>query len=143
MVDNRTRWAFLSKFVIPDWDDPAMAYLVRWRLVQTPWFGVYLHKINLDDAGRPLHDHPWPFVTFILKGGYREDYRASATAPLKVQGWGRWSIHRMTTTAFHGITAVDAPTWTLVLTGRRSRVWGFLTDQGWKPWNEVAEARAV
>ena len=38
-------------------------------------FNVTLHRIlksDLDD----LHDHPWPWVTVILQGGYREYTRA-------------------------------------------------------------------
>ena len=141
--DGRLRWALMTKFVIPDWDDPSMPYLVRWRIVQTPWAAVYLHKIILDDVGRPLHDHPWSFVSIILKGAYAEEYKAHAEARTILRAWGRWSVHRMTTKAFHGITAVDTPTWTLVLAGPRRQVWGFLTDEGWKPWDQVAEAKGV
>ena len=141
--DGRLRWALMKKFVIPDWDDPSMPYLVRWRIAQTPWAAIYLHKIILDDLGRPLHDHPWSFVSIILKGAYAEEYKAHAEARSILRAWGRWSVHRMTAKAFHGITAVDTPTWTLVLAGPRRQVWGFLTDDGWKPWDEVAEAKGV
>ncbi len=141
--DGRLRWAFMKKFVIPDWDDPSMPYLVRWRIVQTPWAAVYLHKIILDDLGRPLHDHPWAFASIILRGWYREEFRATADAPSEYRAWDRWSIHRMGLKAFHGITQVGMNTWTLVLAGPRRQVWGFLTDEGWKPWDEVAEAKGV
>lgn len=133
----------MKKFVIPDWDDPSMPYLVRWRIVQTPWAAVYLHKIILDDLGRPLHDHPWAFLSVILKGWYREEFKSSPDAESTYHKWGRWSAHRMPLRAFHGITQVGEGTWTLVLTGPRRQVWGFLTPEGWQPWNEVVEAKGV
>ena len=46
-------------------------YLWRLYILRTPWFGVMLHKI-MDDDPDCLHDHPWSFVSFILKGGYEE-----------------------------------------------------------------------
>jgi hypothetical protein len=141
--DERLRWALMKKFVIPDWDDPSMPYLVRWRIVQTPWAAVYLHKIILDDVGRPLHDHPWSFVSIILKGAYAEQYKPDDEARTILRAWGRWSVHRMSSKAFHGITAVHSPTWTLVLTGPRRQVWGFLTPEGWQPWDEVVEAKGA
>lgn len=141
--DGRVRWAFLSKFVIPDWDDPSMPYLVRWRIVQTPWAALYLHHIILDDVGRPYHDHPWSFASLVLRGWYTEDWKASEEAGPIRKRWRRGTIHRMRLSEYHGITAVAPSTWTLVFAGPRRQVWGFLTDEGWKPWNEVAEAKGV
>lgn len=47
-------------------------YLIRWTLISTPWFRIFLHKILRSDDDRDLHDHPWPFWTFILWGRYTE-----------------------------------------------------------------------
>jgi hypothetical protein len=33
---------------------------------------LYLHKFYTGDSDRHLHDHPWPFHSLILKGGYNE-----------------------------------------------------------------------
>jgi hypothetical protein len=33
---------------------------------------LYLHKFYTGDSDRHLHDHPWPFRSLILKGGYNE-----------------------------------------------------------------------
>lgn len=43
-------------------------------LVETRLLGIYLHKFKAC-AGRPLitsHDHPWDFVTLVLRGEYEE-----------------------------------------------------------------------
>ena len=34
-------------------------------------FNVFLHKFLKSDPD-DVHDHPWPYVTLILKGGYWE-----------------------------------------------------------------------
>lgn len=141
------RWAFMKKFVIPDFDEPDMPYLIRWRVVQTPWFSFYVHRILLDDSGREPHDHPWTFGSFILWGGYTEKflkpyhrgfYRTS------IRSWGMFSWHKVHVDEFHSITDVKPNTISLVFTGPRRQVWGFLTPDGWKPWYELrVEQRAV
>lgn len=46
-------------------------YLDRWIIFRCRWFGILLHKfIGSDDEC--LHDHPWWFFVWILKGGYWE-----------------------------------------------------------------------
>lgn len=135
------RWALLRRYDIPDLLDPTEVYLTRWRLVQTPWFGVLLHCIRRPDHDRHLHDHPWPFVSIILRGGYverraRNVWRATMHAAghpnrarLRTRRPG--SIARMRRGEFHAIEALRAePTWTLVLAGRRSNGWGYATEHG-------------
>ena len=59
----------------------------EWRLAK-PWtdryyplfrrrprwvpFNVPIHHIRDDDHGAGLHNHPWPYMTVILRGGYWE-----------------------------------------------------------------------
>lgn len=121
------RWAFMQRFVVPDFDSDE-DYLRRLRIVQTPWFGVYLHRIGTPDSRPTLHDHPWNFVSIVLRGGYWEcvprfgDY----ADPQPV----RW-INRKRAEDLHYILTLDrVPTWTLVLVGRRRRVWGYLDRDG-------------
>jgi hypothetical protein len=117
--------------------------------IGTRWFGIYVHRIVAPDPGLDLHDHPWPFVSLILRGGYAEEYADARDAarlagfakdPLRPAGtgnrgrlraWGRWSIHRMPLTIAHRIAVVQAGTWTLVLRGCKSRSWGFYLPTGY------------
>lgn len=46
----------------------------RWRIVQTPWFSIYIHRIFREDEDQHCHSHPWSFVSFILNGSYTEKY---------------------------------------------------------------------
>ena len=114
-------------------------------------FGIYLHRIVDEDPGRDLHDHPWPFVTLILSGGYTEERADARLAPLYAavaeqsdglapgvtsargheRSWRRWSIHRIRMTDAHRITSAQPNTWTLVFRGRKSRRWGFYLPTGY------------
>lgn len=127
-------WAVMEKFVVPDysWPENDDDYLTRWRLIQTPWFGVYLHKIETPDPRPTLHNHPWPFVALVLRGGYAEQrrdesYLGSAYAfPHTVR-----RLNVMPMSSYHWIEKLHrTPTWTLVLVGRRKRVWGYLDRDG-------------
>src|SRR5215213_4963221 len=138
------RWAFFEKFVISR--HPGEPYLTRWRLIHTPWFGILLHKIESPDVDPDPHDHPWEFVSIVLKGGYTETvryhqsyslirYGVSATTE-RFNKWKWLSIHRMHRGDYHRITNLSkCPTWTLILTGPRRSDWGFLTpDRGHVAW---------
>jgi hypothetical protein len=120
------RWALFQRCEIEDLEDPTKIYICRWRLVQTPQFGVYLHRIDMDDGSRPLHDHPWSFLSIILRGGYTEELDD------RIRDWRTGSIHFMRAVGRHSIRKLlRTPTWTLVLVGARQRDWGFWTSQGW------------
>lgn len=94
--------------------------LIRWILVRVPFLGIYLHKLCRSDHERALHDHPWSFVSVVLRGGYHE-----ITASGK-----RWRgvgsiAYRPATWRHRVVIAPARPAWTLVFVGPRSRNWGF------------------
>lgn len=121
------RWALMEKFEVPDYDHPQRNYLTRWRLIQTPWAAVYLHRMDGPDPRATLHDHPWHFVSIILRGGYHE-----RTPTTEARRWGAGSVHRMRATDAHSIRGLfREPTWTLLLVGKRRREWGYIDDDGW------------
>lgn len=158
LAGNRSpNWAFLQPFAVPDYDSDD-TYLWRLRIVQTPLFGVYLHKLGTPDPRDTLHDHPWPFVSIVLRGGYDEMRRR--THDISEEWWdadrkiiGYAYRHRvrflnwMPMDALHWIERLHrTPTWTLVFVGRRQRVWqymdrdGTLTDFDKHAHNEAFEA---
>lgn len=136
------RWAFMRRFTIYKND---AIYLDRLRLVQTPWFGVYLHRIEQPDLDRDPHDHPWPFASLVLRGGYREMFhpRPRIANHGVEREWGRWSLHTMGIETAHRIRSVEPRTVTLVFVGRLVRKWGFWTEQGFAPWKEYLAQQAA
>lgn len=132
-------WALFRRFDIAD-EKTGEVYLRRWYLVATPWFSVLLHQIRTPDKDRDLHDHPWSFVSLVLWGGYDELIRPGADWP--GSEWSQYGVRRgRLSIAYRGATCAHrivslhrSPTWTLVLTGRRRREWGFYTRSGWVDW---------
>lgn len=124
-----SRWALLKTTYIPETATAETALLKRWRIIQTPLFALYLHCHFKPDPSRHLHDHPYNFRTWILKGDYSE---RRDNGLLFV--WRAGSRHFMKAELPHSIHALSRiPTWTLLFVGRRRRDWGFYTDNGWVP----------
>lgn len=119
---------------------PDEVYLRRLRVVNTPWFSVYLHWIYDEDRDRFPHDHPWNFCSFIVRGGYVEELYDSPGADAVRLRWRRWSWHRMPLGKAHRIVDITGPLLTLVVTGRREQVWGFWTPRGKLPYSDYVKA---
>lgn len=125
---NSPNWAIMELFRIPNYDKPEQDYLWRLRIIQTPLFGIYLHKMTQPDSRDTLHNHPWAFVSFILRGGYTEFIPGPYYA--KSHYVKRVNVKRFND-SFHWIAEIDrVPTWTLVFVGRRRRVWGYKDRDG-------------
>ena len=75
MLENRKRLLLDRGPSWPDYDK-AEPFMIRYYLLfrkRPKWFpfNILLHKILKSDLG-DLHDHYWPYITIILKGGYWE-----------------------------------------------------------------------
>lgn len=117
--------------------DGGLEYLIRYRLVETPWFGVYLHDIKEPDHDYDPHDHPWRFASWIVWGGYTESIYPHPVNYRDLhyeRNRKRWGWHRMGTVAAHRITAIQPHTWSLIIRGKRREGWGFHTRDGYVPW---------
>lgn len=124
------RWAFMERFEVPNYDDDTN-YLIRWRIVQTPWFGLYLHRFEGPDPRATLHDHPWPFVSIILRGGYIERRLDPRTLEVDDAHEVRW-LNRLRTHDAHAIVRLlRVPSWSLLFVGRRVRTWGYWEPTAW------------
>lgn len=130
------RWSAMEWTDIPSKTNPELVYLRRLRVIQTPWWAVYVHWINEPDTDRDPHDHPWNFWSFILRGGYTEVIYERLHPIHTEQTWRQYSWHRMPITKAHSITSVEPGLMTLVITGRRVRTWCFWTEEGLVPWRQ-------
>jgi hypothetical protein len=105
-------------------------FLRRYTLLKSRWFAVYLHRFFRGDADQCLHDHPWWFISIVLCGGYWE-------AMPDGRHWRRpGSILWRPARTAHRIDLEPGKrtTWSLVITGRKSRDWGFYEPGGWVKW---------
>lgn len=106
-------------------------YLRRWYVIpRNRFLNVYLHQFVTSDDDRAPHDHPWPFVSLILKGGYNEvtpqctKRRHAGSIAFRPAKW-RHRVELLPDVAYE----TEAPCWTLIVTGRRTRAWGFWCKQ--------------
>lgn len=121
--EDRRRWGLLQTFVIGRQNNPMMK---RIRLVQTPWFGLYVHHIYREDLDPVPHDHPWNFWRMVIRGGYVERYFDNpATGKDVLRAQRRWRIGHFPTHHAHRIVLVKPKTVSLVFVGPKHRVWGF------------------
>ena len=129
-------------------------YILRWFLFRTERFGnklprLYLHKFLRSDDDRAPHDHPWWFISVLLRGSYVEHRwidgvetihrrRAPSIAfrPLSTRhrvmldehtNMGGWTLP---------IERWQDPVWTLILTGPAVRTWGFWCKETFVPSRE-------
>jgi hypothetical protein len=98
-------------------------------------FNVFLHKFLKGDPA-DVHDHPWPYATFILAGGYYEwipQFDAQGRVSCEIRKWrgpghfricGANSYHRIELKP--GVTA-----WTLFMPGPQQQEWGFRYNNTW------------
>ena len=97
---------------------PECPYVIRWRF-EFPFGSIRVHHWLKPDDDRAFHDHPWWFLTFVVKGGYtdsqpgNEDYLRAPAVRF------RPALHR------HTVYPASGGCWTILVTGRPLRTWGF------------------
>ncbi|OBF77036.1 hypothetical protein [Mycolicibacterium fortuitum] len=122
-------------------DDP---YLLRWYLLpRNRFLNLYVHKFVRSDVDT-LHDHPWGFVSLILRGEYTEvtpqghNRRRAGSLAFRDAKFRHHVVllPELQETARLEPTGPDRPLvrfwhtherpcWTLIATGPVTRVWGF------------------
>lgn len=127
---------------------PGNPYLLRWYLIpRNRWLNIYLHKFCRDDDDRALHDHPWWFVSLMIRGRYTEIIAHDHNT-----GEGRGFIRSAPGLAFrraehrHRVVldwkdGKQIPCWTIVITGPKVRTWGFWCPRGFVPWFNFVDQR--
>ena len=111
-------------------------YLERWIL----WFGFILriHCFHKGDDDRAYHDHPWWFVTLPFSAYEERTPERGATRLAPFIPRFRPARHR------HIVRLVgDKPVWTLILTGPKSKEWGFWQDTQFTHHSEWLEKNEV
>jgi hypothetical protein len=105
---------------------PDCPYAIRWRL-ETPIGSVRVHHWLASDDKRAFHDHPWWFITLVLYGGYTDK------SPTGEDHLRFGSIRYRPANHQHTVFPDAKGAWTLLITGKKTRSWGFwLNDKFYK-----------
>jgi hypothetical protein len=116
-------------------------YLLRWWVIpRNRFLNVYLHKFLRSDEERALHDHPWPSISILLRGGFYEHHpEGHPTLHLAPEIIRRDAITAHRTQLLERLpwaSTDPVPPVTLFITGPKCREWGFLCPQGWRHWKQ-------
>ena len=108
-------------------------------------FNIFLHKFLKSDPD-DLHDHPWPYATVILKGGYWEWTPVFNNQGVKIAEFQHWRgpghVRVCGATSYHRIELDPNVTcWTLFMPGPKQREWGFLSKGKWIQWEQYLAGR--
>lgn len=108
-------------------------------------FNIFLHKFLKSDPD-DVHDHPWPYATLILKGGYWEwipEFNAAGEKIGEVRKWrGPGHFRISSATSYHRVElGNDVECWTLFMPGPKQREWGFLVRDQWVQWEQYLKQR--
>jgi hypothetical protein len=127
------------------YDPDGTLYMGRWHVVDegtiggklleffTGYSSCRLHYINREDDDRDLHNHPFEYRTFVLKGFYSEEYLEPGYTGHLTESGKRW-IHRGGTgtgSQFkrHRIDLISkGGVWTLFFMTRNTGRWGFFVN---------------
>lgn len=98
-------------------------------------FNIFLHKFLKGDPD-DVHDHPWPYATLILRGGYYEwvpQFSQDGTLSCEVRHWrGPGHFRVCSPDSYHRIELKPGVTaWTLFMPGTKQREWGFFVKNKW------------
>jgi len=109
-------------------------------------FNIFIHKFLKGDPD-DVHDHPWPYATLILKGGYYEwvpEFDGKGQMVGQRRYWRRPGHFRICRpTSYHRIElAPDVTAWTLFMPGPHVREWGFLVRDKWIQHDQYLEGRS-
>jgi len=98
-------------------------------------FNIFIHKFLKSDPD-DVHDHPWPYATLILKGGYWEWIPLFNSQGEKINELAKWRgpghFRICKATSYHRIELdPNITAWTLFMPGPQKREWGFLKNNKW------------
>jgi hypothetical protein len=98
-------------------------------------FNIFIHKFLKSDPD-DVHDHPWPYATLILKGGYWEWIPLFNRQGEKINELAKWRgpghFRICKATSYHRIELdPNITAWTLFMPGPQKREWGFLKNNKW------------
>ena len=112
-------------------------YLIRWSVGSD----IKIHKFLRRDKDC-MHDHPWAFLSILIKGEYFEvtpDMPFSAGYPVtKVKRYKAPCILYRPAKWIHKIDVYE-PAISIVINFKKIKSWGFFTRFGFMPWRKYIE----
>lgn len=124
--------------------DRSVLYLERFYILKTPFCEIMLHRFHCGDDA-VMHDHPWDSCNIILETGYNEHV---------INEWNEEEVH-FRAPGYFGYRSAEGQhwvellpntsghVWTLFMTMRRRKEWGFFTKEGYMDSQEYGKKIGV
>lgn len=134
--------------------------MLRWTLADLGGLKLLVHHFPPEISDRDPHDHPRPFVTFVLRGRYRDESWHQLSGELeekhglrlgegivppegirRVEHVRAGAVKYRAAEHMHIVETDEVGCWTLVVMGPLKREWGFmrLESGSWWPWGKYVE----
>jgi hypothetical protein len=103
-------------------------YMIRW-ILNFKRFSIRIHHWLSSDDKQNFHDHPWWFWSFCLRGSYIDVSPNGIDFIYPGKLTFRRALHQ------HTVLVTD-DCWTIMLTGKEVRKWGFWINNKFKKANK-------
>ena len=123
--------------------DRCPTYLYRWTLLKVGAYSLYVHHFVGDDWSLDLHDHPKRFISIGLKGWYVETTPCPDCAQNHRRVYRAPWIRTFPAEHRHRIQTPSGSCWTLVITLKSTRGWGFWHLGKFIPWRTYVESETA
>jgi hypothetical protein len=113
-------------------------YLTVYVILRIGVYSICLHHFHRGDEERDCHDHPFSFLSVVLRGRYREH--------LFDGGWvdrGFLSLRYRSALHRHRIELLKKPCWTLCIKRATGREWGFFPNGLFVPWRDYLRSTGL
>ena len=116
------------------WNEPLgkkeCPYAYRWVFIFFG-FAIRIHKWIRSDDKRYMHNHPWWFRTFVLKGSYTDVY-LDKDGNIQKDLIKRFSTRYRPSSHIHYVEVPEKGCITILLTGKPINKWGFFVNGKFK-----------
>lgn len=120
--------------------------MLRWTFFDIGVLRAMIHYFPPEVTDRDPHDHPRPFLTFVLRGEYLDTSWFRIDLPdqefmkeIEIVGAGEFRYRPAAYT--HIVETMESGCWSLVVMGPAIREWGFLrlNTGEWWPWGKYIQ----
>ena len=169
-VEGLMRWCERNGRVlkITGAQGPDDVYLIRYYIVKHKWCNIFIHQFLRSDKD-DLHDHPWDFVTYLVRGQYTEQRYNTELNTVQVTKRSNYVyddfmtdvrlkentfVYRKATDQHRVVVKEDLKevdkhkaALTLFISGPTKREWGFWKEEhtpggilrAWTPWRKYLD----
>lgn len=130
--------------------------MLRWEFLNLGFVKAMVHYFPPEVSDRDPHDHPRSFVTFVLRGHYRDEsweepgFEARQRSPHFIPVFEKLrrtervkagAVKYRPAKYLHIVETDEVGCWTLVVMGPIMREWGFrrLETGRWWPWGKYIQ----